>query len=172
MNPPHPIFLIGRWILKLPPGIVEDCYEFLIAIALGTAGLVEFMIPSLFTPVLLQHEVPFLPVLAILIWGCFFFFGGIMTAIGVGLRHIVWLKRFPHVIEACGLSLLGSATGAYAMLAIIFSVHTAGSIISGLILLAIALGFLMRVFILSPGVYERVVRREFEREVNRIIKRG
>lgn len=159
---------VSDWIMRVPAGIVEDPKEFLIALALGFVGLVQFLLPAILEPGAFAGF--YLPLWIIIIWGVFFFAGGGMTAAGTVLRGRVGMAHVPRTVESVGLTMLSTATISYTVVAAMHMQDT-GGIGNVLLLLAIGLGLGLRAVIMTPGIYERLLRRELDREVKRITER-
>lgn len=159
-----------RFIERLPAGVVEDIYEFLVSIALGIAGAVDFLVPGILTPG--AFNAIGIPDWLVVVWGLFFVVGAIATVTSLMLRSRLSLNHFPRTLESVGLSFLGSATFSYVIVDLIIAglrgQITTGVVVSALLLSAVGVSFILRVIILSPGVYERVLRNELEREVKRL----
>lgn len=151
----------------IPPGFLEEPKEFLVSAALVFTGLVVFLIPALTDPGEFHRLA--IPYALIVIWGFFFFVGGILTCVGLLIRGMRF-RLIPRMLESIGLSLLAAATLSYVVVG--FAKNIGGNAPSLLIILALGLGFAVKVAILFPGIYETILMNEVDREVKKIVRSG
>lgn len=158
----HFLIKIVKW---LPAGLTEDPKEFLIAVSLAIAGLVQFILPEILHPELFAHLL--IPYWVIMSWGVAFVVGGILTSVGIGFRGK--LKRMTsRMLEGVGVTFLGSGLLSYSAVAIYLGIAKATNLAGIVIVAAIGVGLASRAFILMPGVYETILMREVDREVTKV----
>lgn len=160
------IFL--KFTLALPDGVAEDPLEFLVAASMLFAGVLDILIPLLVEGIKFSRASSVPISLAWLIVASLIV-GSIMTMIGIMMRKNGPLKLI-RTIESSGLCLL--AAGMLSIVGVdVSSVHTLSGISNIVLLTLIAFGLIGRAFIMRPGVYERIISRELNREVKRSITR-
>lgn len=161
---------LTRFLLALPAGLVESPFETLVAFSLAVAGVVDFLIPQL-RPTSLDHV---LPLALVWVWGGFMAAGGLASMASTLARGYFGVRGLPRVLGSIGSWLLGTSVLSYTIIVGAVSVastpNKAGSLVAVGILGGTAISFIIKALVLSPGVYERLLARQLQREVRRISK--